>query len=183
MRPPTDAQIQVWWELCKDVPEGQPLDWVRRRLLEAENCPRNLGAEVGRLWSAWREAHPEMCVNTPKKCPDCDEPGLIYVWTAQKPDPETGEIPYRRSMAMCACHPSRAGKSKREIIASGGLVMPGDFKGGPANFEKENGLRTFPEQRGPRKPFLARIGMDLTPNPKRFRHLPENERPITRKSA
>ena len=129
-----------------------------------------------RLWSTWRETHPEMCVNTSKKCPDCDEPGLIYVWTAQQPSPETGEISYQRTMALCACHPSRTGKSKREIAVAGGIVMPDGFKGGPVQFEREKGL-CAPLACKPKKPLSIRIGINLEPDPRRFQHLPENEKP------
>lgn len=181
MRPPTDAQIQVWWELCKDVPEGQPLDWVRQRLLEAENCPRNLGAEVERLWSAWREAHPEMCVNTPKKCPDCDELGLIYAWKTKAPCKETGEVLYERLMCLCACHPSKTGVTKNRLKAQGLIVMPRNFPRGPLAFEYENGLGMHLDAREKKRPFPVCVGKDLTPDERRFRHLPDSEKPVSKR--
>lgn len=140
LRPPTETQARIWWEVCGAVPEGRPLSWIRQRLLEAEACPRNLGSEVLRLWTGWREAHPEMRLSEPRKCPDCDEPGLIYTWKARRPGIETGEMFYERGMAVCACHPSKIGKTKKQLKLEGYIVMPQGSRKGALEFERDNGL-------------------------------------------
>ena len=115
------------------------MSWIRQRLLEEEHCPRNLGAEVLRLWSAWREAHPEQGLSGTHICPDCDEPGLIYIWWARHKD-QGKRVFYERGMTVCRCHPSKRGRTKKQLEHEGYIVMPSGFAKRMLEFERSKGL-------------------------------------------
>ena len=57
--------------------------------------------------------------------------------------------------------------------------MPHDFRGTVQEFEQENGLYSYPEYptRAKVTQFPVRVGVDMTHDARRFRHVPDNEKP------
>ena len=57
--------------------------------------------------------------------------------------------------------------------------MPHDFQGTLQEFEQENGLYAYPaySTRAKVMRFPVRVGMDLTPDARRFQYVPNNEKP------
>ena len=82
-------RLALWYEQCRHVPGGEPLAWIKDRLLQEEDhLPSNLPKAVRRLWGEWCQTHPERMVRDPDltecSAPGCDEG---YIWVV---NPTTG---------------------------------------------------------------------------------------------
>lgn len=133
---PSDTVVLAVWDRVKDFPDAF-MAWAAARLRDEEKLPPNVGLELERnLYPAWRAE-----TGQPRQrrhcCPDCDPqmPGFFYVWRL-----ETGGY-VRCGVQRCLCNNDPAfgampAASKAHAARNGGIVMPRDFAGGPAAFER-----------------------------------------------
>jgi hypothetical protein len=118
--------------MCASVPLAAAV-WIRGKLIELDNAPRNFGKAVRNLAVEWRE-NSGVKLPPPVACPHCDKetPGFFTVWRADG----------CRVAAKCQCNKlsqfaAQQARSDFELAQMGYIVRPWGYPGTWRDFEKE----------------------------------------------
>ena len=194
-RPASSHTLSPLWERVKDWPDGV-LPLLVERLELSERLPANVYREFRAAWEEWRRRNPERIVKT--HCPVCGDRGAFDCWTRYR-DGDGGNAPTRWVHFVSPCPHCQTGLGRRpptqiELRARGVEVMPPDYPGGPTAFDRDRGFgELFPARwkglpteysaEAIKARLAAKLGVDMTPDARRFAMLPPAERADTTGAA
>ena len=184
------------WDRVRDWPDG-----VCRLLVErlemAERLPANLYREFRAAWEEWRRRNPERIVKT--HCPVCGDRNAFDCWAryhrdggdgGDGGDGADGNALWGHFVSPCPHCQTGLGRrppTQIELRARGVEVMPPDYPGGPTAFDRDRGFGVLFPARWKGLPteysaeaikarLAAKLGVDMTPDARRFAMLPPAER-------
>ena len=167
----------VLWDRVREIPDVA-VPGIVDRICDMERLPGNLAREFRAGWADWRSAHPEKIVR--QTCHACGSVGVRYCWVR---NPANGN--WHSFVTSCpVCDP--VAPSLRDLERRGVVIMPVDYPGGVAAFERDRGFAgTVAEAHaqkgavrsgGGRSAILDCVGSDQRQDARRMAHLPAAER-------
>lgn len=133
---PSEAIVMAVWKRVESFPDAFMV-WASSHLADYEKLPSNLGLELAKgLYPRWRAETDQAPVRR-QCCPDCDSqmPGFFYAWRKD----EAGRLNSFLCRCLCNADPALGNMpqmSKGYAGRQGLTVMPADWQGGPAGFER-----------------------------------------------
>lgn len=115
----------------------EAMAWIIEQICDEARLPENIGRAIVRGWDAWQQAHPERLAKAVCRL-SCDA-GYRHCWR------NTGTADAARWAYFVAPCPACQRRevpilSTRELEAGGVVVMPGGFRGGPLEFDRQHGF-------------------------------------------
>lgn len=161
------------WSKVNHIPD-EAVGWIVEQICDESKIPDNIGKAISQGWYAWQRANPQRLAKT--RCESGCDSGWRHCWRQG----ERGRWVY--FVAPCPVCQKREERilSPKELEASGAVVMPTGYSGGPLAFDRDKGYGAlWPAGLEAGEPSrareIARQRPDMRPDSQRLRHLPERE--------
>jgi hypothetical protein len=138
---PAGAPLDTIWERAQSIPD-EAVEYIVNRIRNEERLPSNPGLHFSRGWEAWMQDNPQRIAKM--TCPVGCKAGYRDLWRRDE------EGKWRHYVSPCPeCSPSAVvAPSVRQLEESGAVVMPVNYPGGPAGFDRDNKFYAiYPEPR------------------------------------
>ena len=123
--PPTDGQIDKWFEKTGFIP-STAVPWIVRQITDMDSIPRNLPREIIRQWYQYLKKNPDKVMIVSDDCKECfDSTGLIHFSKLDKDYNPPMRMYYVALCQYCENYKTRLSDySINGGVTEGGVVIP-----------------------------------------------------------